>query len=165
MKVVCFHNPDEQNGYLSNWYHSEFMIDYIGFSSMEQYMMFRKAMLFSDKEIADKILKTNDVRYIKELGRKVRNFDDNIWVQHREEIVYTGLYAKFSQNAKLKEKLLKTGDAILAECAVNDKIWGIGLSMTDKRNQNPNEWRGLNLLGKNLMKVRQELRTWGNYNN
>lgn len=165
MKVVCFHNPDEQNGYLSNWYHSEFMLDYIKFSSMEQYMMFRKAMLFKDKEIAEQILKTSDVRYIKELGRKVRNFDDNIWVQHREEIVYTGLYAKFSQNVKLKEKLLKTGDAILAECAVKDKIWGIGLSMTDERNQNPNEWRGLNLLGKNLMKVRQELRTWGNYNN
>ena len=162
MKVVCFHNPDEQNGYLSNWYHSEFMIDYIGFSSMEQYMMYRKAMLFKDKEIANKILKTNDVRYIKELGRSVRNFDDNIWVQHREEIVYTGLYAKFSQNVKLKEKLLKTGDAILAECAVKDNIWGIGLSMRDERNQNPNEWRGLNLLGKNLMKVRQELRMWQN---
>lgn len=162
MKVVCFHNPDEQNGYLSNWYHSEFMIDYIGFSSMEQYMMYRKAMLFKDKETANKILKTNDVRYIKELGRSVRNFDEKIWVQYREEIIYTGLYAKFSQNVKLKEKLLKTGEAILAECAVNDKIWGIGLSMTDKRNQNPNEWRGLNLLGKNLMKVRQELRTWQN---
>lgn len=162
MKVVCFHNPDEQNGYLSNWYHSEFMIDYIGFSSMEQYMMYRKAMLFKDKETANKILKTNDVRYIKELGRSVRNFDEKIWVQHREEIVYTGLYAKFSQNVKLKEKLLKTGDAILAECAVKDKIWGIGLSMKDERNQNPNEWRGLNLLGKNLMKVRQELRTWQN---
>ena len=162
MKVVCFHNPDEQNGYLSNWYHSEFMIDYIGFSSMEQYMMYRKAMLFKDKETANKILKTNDVRYIKELGRSVRNFDEKIWVQYREEIVYTGLYAKFSQNVKLKEKLLKTGDAILAECAVKDKIWGIGLSMKDERNQNPNEWRGLNLLGKNLMKVRQELRMWQN---
>ena len=24
MSIVCFHNPDEENGYLSNWYLSEF---------------------------------------------------------------------------------------------------------------------------------------------
>ena len=35
------------------------------------------------------------------------------------------LKAKFSQNAELKEKLVDTGDAILAECAVRDQIWGI----------------------------------------
>lgn len=23
-KIICFHNPDEQNGYLSNWYISDF---------------------------------------------------------------------------------------------------------------------------------------------
>ena len=24
MKILCFHNADEENGYLSNWYLSEF---------------------------------------------------------------------------------------------------------------------------------------------
>ena len=38
---------------------------------------------------------------------------------------------KFSQNQDLKEKLKATGDTILAECAVKDCIWGIGLSMKD----------------------------------
>lgn len=32
--------------------------------------------------------------------------------------------AKFRQNADLKKKLLQTDDAVLAECAVKDKIWG-----------------------------------------
>ncbi len=27
MSIVCFHNPDEENGYLSNWYLSEFECD------------------------------------------------------------------------------------------------------------------------------------------
>ena len=158
MKVICFHNPDEENGYLSNWYRSMFVINDLEFTSMEQYMMFSKATLFNDSEIASRIMKTTDVRRIKELGRRVRYFEEGVWVQNREQIIYKGLYAKFSQNAKLQDMLLKTGDSILAECAVKDKIWGIGLSMMDKRNQDIKEWKGLNLLGKNLMLVRDALR-------
>ena len=41
--IICFHNPDEENGYLSNWYPSRFVADDVEFSSMEQYMMYRKA--------------------------------------------------------------------------------------------------------------------------
>lgn len=46
--IICFHNPDEENGYLSNWYPSRFVVDDVDFSSMEQYMMYRKACCFSD---------------------------------------------------------------------------------------------------------------------
>lgn len=42
MKIVCFHNPEEENGYLSNWYSSQFIINDIIFSSMEQFMMYQK---------------------------------------------------------------------------------------------------------------------------
>ncbi len=48
MNIVCFHNPNEENGYLSNWYLSEFECDGIRFSSMEQYMMYQKANCFGD---------------------------------------------------------------------------------------------------------------------
>ena len=54
MKIICFHNPDEENGYLSNWYRSEFTVDGVSFSSMEQFMMYRKAMCFGDMKIAEK---------------------------------------------------------------------------------------------------------------
>ena len=67
MKIICFHNPEEENGYLSNWYMSEFCIDEIHFTSMEQYMMYKKAMLFHDMKIASKILQTSDVAQIKQL--------------------------------------------------------------------------------------------------
>lgn len=33
MKVICFHNPDEENGFLSNWYLSYFEVDGKTFSS------------------------------------------------------------------------------------------------------------------------------------
>lgn len=38
--IICFHNPDEENGYLSNWWLSDFEVDGIKFTSAEQYMMY-----------------------------------------------------------------------------------------------------------------------------
>lgn len=73
MEIICFHNPEEENGYLSNWYLSDFSIDGIKFSSMEQYMMYQKASCFHDEEIANKILHTDNVARIKQMGRAVKN--------------------------------------------------------------------------------------------
>ena len=79
MTIVCFHNPNEENGYLSNWYPVQFSVNGIDFSSMEQFMMYRKAQCFQDKKIADKILQTEDVAQIKKLGREVKGYDENFW--------------------------------------------------------------------------------------
>ena len=157
MKIICFHNPDEENAYLSNWYPSDFTVNGISFSSMEQYMMYQKALRFGDTKIADKILATDDVAKIKKLGREVQGYDDSVWNGVRQIIVYEGLTAKFSQNEDLKAKLLETKDVILAECAVRDKIWGIGLSITDEQRFDKDKWKGQNLLGYALMLVREHL--------
>ena len=157
MKIICFHNPDEENAYLSNWYPSDFTVNGINFSSMEQYMMYQKALRFGDTKIADKILATDDVAKIKKLGREVQGYDDSVWNGVRQIIVYEGLTAKFSQNEDLKAKILETKDVILAECAVRDKIWGIGLSMTDEKRFDKDKWKGQNLLGYALMLVREHL--------
>ena len=86
--MICFHNPEEQNGYLSNWYRSAFTVDEITFSSMEQYMMYEKALLFQDQGAVEKILQTDNVADIKALGRSVQHFDDKIWIKVREERRY-----------------------------------------------------------------------------
>ena len=158
MNIRCFHNPDEENGYLSNWYLSEFKVDSIQFSSMEQYMMYKKAIVFNDTKIAKEILETTDVSKIKTLGRQVLNYNDTHWNGVRQIIIYKGLLEKFSRNEDLKKRLLNTGNDILAECAVQDKIWGIGLSMKDVNRWDMEKWRGENLLGFALMLVREELR-------
>lgn len=157
MDVICFHNPYEENGYLSNWYHSDFSIDDVEYTSMEQYMMYKKAMCFQDFSIAKEILVTQDVAQIKELGRLVSGYNDNIWSGMRQIVVYEGLKAKFLQNKNLRKQLVETKDAILAECAVKDCIWGIGLSMHDPKRLNPEQWRGKNLLGYTLMMVRDRI--------
>ena len=157
MAVICFHNPNEENGYLSNWYPSIFALNGITFSSMEQYMMYRKAVCFGDEKVAAQILATEDVAEIKALGRLVSGYDENLWNGVRQIVVYEGLLAKFSQNSDLREQLKDTGQAFLAECAVKDRIWGVGLSMHDLNRLDRAKWRGQNLLGYALMMVRERL--------
>lgn len=157
MKVICFHNPDEENGFLSNWYLSNFSVGGTDFTSMEQFMMYQKAVCFHDNVIAEQILATQDVAHIKELGRLVSGYNESIWNGIRQIIVYEGLLAKFSQNDSLRKKLKDTQDAILAECAVKDCIWGIGRSMNDPQRMNLEQWKGQNLLGYTLMMVRDKV--------
>lgn len=157
MKIVCFHNPNEENGYLSNWYPSRFTADNENFSSMEQYMMYKKAVYFEDRKTADEILATDDAAKIKALGRLVTNYNESIWNGFRQIVVFEGLLAKFSQNEDLKKQLEATKNCILAECAVRDKIWGIGLSMKDPDRFEIEKWNGQNLLGYSLMMVRERL--------
>lgn len=155
MNLVCFHNPNEDNGYLSNWYPSEFIINDVKFSSMEQFVMYRKAVCFRDEAIAAQILSMGDAAEIKSLGRQVANYDESMWNGIRQIVVYEGLLAKFLQNGNLKEKLKATGEAVLAECAVKDRIWGIGWSMKDPERFDRKQWKGKNLLGYTLMMVRE----------
>ncbi len=121
-------------------------------------MMYQKAVLFKDMEIAEQILATDNVGKIKALGRAVKNYEEMLWNGMRQIIVYRGLLQKFDESAALKDKLLATRNSILAECAVQDKIWGTGLSMKDERRLDLKEWQGQNLLGFSLMYVRTVLR-------
>ena len=157
MSVICFHNPNEENGYLSNWYLSPFMVEKKTFSSMEQFMMYRKAICFGDEAVATNILATHDASQIKALGRQVSDFDEHVWNGIKQIVVYEGLLTKFLQNGDLKDKLISTGEAILAECAVKDLIWGVGLSMKDPDRLDKTKWKGQNLLGYTLMMVRERL--------
>ena len=53
--------------------------------------------------------------------------------------------------------LLQTERSVLAECAVTDQIWGIGLSMKNPDRLDMSKWKGKNLLGFALMMVRSKM--------
>ena len=158
MTIICFHNPDEENACLSNWFPSRFAVDGVAYSSLEQFMMHRKALCFGDKAVAAQIMGTDDPAAIKKLGRLVSNYDDNRWNGVRQIAVYEGLLAKFSQNAEMADFLKATSSNILAECSASDRIWGNGLSMTDPARFDRAKWTGQNLMGYTLMMVRENLR-------
>lgn len=143
---------------LSQWYPSAFEVEGILYKTAEHYMMAAKARLFGDADALQEILESSTPAEAKLIGRRVKGYNDELWTQHRYALVVAGNYAKFTQNAKLKEYILSTNELILVEASPKDKIWGVGLGMDDPGLKTPSLWRGLNLLGFALMEVRELIR-------
>lgn len=143
---------------LSNFYIRDFVVKGITFRHSEQFLMYCKAMLFNDLEIAAKILKAVEPLECKRLGRQVRGFNQGIWVTKREHYDYMGNLHKFQQHPDIADFLLNTGDLELVEASKYDTIWGVGLDEWSPAILHKRLWLGLNLHGKAIMRVRDELR-------
>ena len=148
---------------LSQWHMVDFVVDGMTFCCTEQYMMYKKALLFDDKLTALKILATRNPRDHQTLGRSVKNFDQKIWDANKRQIVLEGNFHRFSQSKPCRELLFSTGNKILVEASPYDKVWGIGLAEADPLALNESTWRGQNLLGKVLTDVREILITKEEY--
>lgn len=142
----------------SQWWKSSFVVDNKHYATAEHWMMAKKAELFGDNEILDKILEAKTPAEAKKLGRKVKNFDPKIWGDNCFSIVCEGNFHKFSQHPELKEFLLNTKQRVLVEASPVDNIWGVGLAQDNDHIENPRLWKGSNLLGFALMEVRDKLR-------
>ena len=111
-----------------------------------------------DHETAELIIKSKSPKYQKQLGRKVKDFDEDTWKSKRSQIVYDHNMAKFTQNIELLKILLSLKDKIFVEASPYDKIWGIGMTQTDALKCDPKDWKGLILLGFALTKIKDKLR-------
>jgi ribA/ribD-fused uncharacterized protein len=143
-------------GVFSQWYKSNFTLHGVNFTHAEQYMMWQKATLFNDADTAEKILRAAHPKEQKELGRQVIGYKDDVWIQERETVVYRGNYAKFTQNPEMLSRLLDVRGTFV-EASPYDKIWGIGRGMDDPLALIESKWLGLNLLGKTLTRLRDDL--------
>ena len=145
------------NPSLSQWWPAAFSVNGVRYPTAEHFMMAEKARLFGDEAVRTEILKAGSPKEAKELGRQVRNFDEQAWADARFQLVVAGSLAKFSQNAELGKYLLGTRDRVLVEASPADRIWGIGLAADSAQAMDPEQWPGLNLLGFALMEARQRL--------
>ncbi|MDX3662455.1 NADAR family protein [Streptomyces sp. ID05-26A] len=163
MKYLFFwgHQPEHDGsvgkGCLSQWWPCTFVVEGRSFASAEHYMMWRKALLFGDSAVAERVLAARTPGEAKALGREVSGFSDPDWVSARLQIVVEGNLAKFGQDPALRSYLLGTGSRVLVEASPQDRVWGIGLVASDPRASDPAQWLGLNLLGEALMQVRAQL--------
>lgn len=189
-------NDNQKSGYTyffslhspySNFHPARFEFRNIVFSSSEQFMMYSKAKMFNNEDIAQQILEINKLplvekflngevsreeivkdkelakqwneiqKKVKGFGREVKNYNDKVWSDKRFNIVAVAVREKFSQNEDLKQTLLSTGQTYMVEASPYDKIWGIGLSEYDAKRTSPENWPGQNILGKVLDMVKEGL--------
>lgn len=144
----------------SNFYPVKFNDnDGIEYCCSEQYFMKKKQELFDPENLmlGNQILDSRNPTQIKKLGRQVRNFDEGVWNEHKFEIMCEAVFWKFMSHDSLYQILQSTGYATIAEASPRDKVWGIGMSAEKASLVDPSEWKGQNLLGKALMKFRDQM--------
>lgn len=146
-------------GPFSQWANSEFEdpITKNIFISCEQWMMWNKAKMF-DESFCEIIMKETSQKNIQLLGREIKNFDERLWNDHKYQIVFNGNLLKYEHNEKYRKLLIEAGDRIFVEASPYDKIWGVGLSQTDDKILDENNWLGENLLGKAITGVSEIIR-------
>lgn len=163
-RMLCFWdetapaNGSVSSACLSQWFGAPIELDGIRYPTNEHFMMAAKALLFGDQQRFEQIITAPSPGLAKVFGRKVQGFDEETWYGQRFAIVCQANQAKFSQHPNLRQFLLETENHVLVQASPIDRIWGVGLPQSNTNINNPNAWRGLNLLGFALMKVRESLR-------
>ena len=162
-KYVFFwgHTPPKDNtvnqSCFSQWFTSPFVVNEVRYPTAEHYMMHQKAVLFGDEEVASQVLESKSPGAAKALGRAVKNFEQAVWDENAFRIVVEANFHKFDQNEAIGNYLVSTKQRVLVEASPKDAIWGIGLDVNAEGIENPENWRGKNLLGFALMEARQQL--------
>lgn len=145
-------------GPFSNFFEARVEYDNKSFMTSEHAYMYAKAKYFRDTSAAQYIhLKATSPAEAKKVGRQVKNFDPNEWFNVSYNIMLEINREKY-KDANLRQSLLLTGNRELVECNGKDQIWGIGLYNSSELIYDKSNWKGLNLLGRVLMEVRNELR-------
>lgn len=128
------------NNWLDNNYGEPFIFKCITYMNAEAAFQAQKT---DDKEIQEAFSYLPG-KLAKKVGRKLTLPSD--WDDKKVDIMYDVLYAKFSQNQYLKERLIETGDVTIKYINnEGDVFWGIC------------NGEGQNMLGNILMSVRKVL--------
>lgn len=130
-----------QYEFLSNFYNTPISYNGLLFSNSEAAFQAQKTLDINERK---KFTEYNAGKSKRE-GKRINLRED--WEKVKEQVMYEIVYAKFSQNEDIKEKLLATNEEHIEEGNTwGDKIWGTVDGI------------GENRLGKILMRVREELR-------
>ena len=142
---------------LSNWsMEYTFSVGTTEYSCVEQYVMEEKAYNFGDSATAAAIRDATTPRAMKNLGKRIRNYDHQEWLGMVEAVTLKALEAKFNDTAArgAREFLLETGERRIGE-ASTDQYWGTGVHHLDPKALS--NWTGRNVMGNMLMEVRRRI--------
>ena len=141
--------------FLSNFYHDAITYDNIPFNDVEHAYQYAKARKFDDVDTSEKILSARTPSDAKRIGASVQGFKTKVWDKAREDVMLKLLRIKFAPGSDMATKLVATAGKLLAE-AGQSVTYSIGMSLNNRDLFKTEKW-AKNMLGKLLMKVREEL--------
>ena len=141
--------------FLSNYYPTTISYDSHEFEDVERAYQYAKCIKFNDIENSEKIMCSRSPSAAKHIGSSVKNFKPKEWDNVKEDVMLKLLRTKFSTGSDMAKKLTDTVGKSLAE-AGQSGVYSIGMSLNNKDLFDTQRW-SKNLLGKLLMKVREEL--------
>lgn len=146
--AIRFYTTKDENGYMSNF--ARFQVECFGRAWMTSEHAYQaQKYLGSDDASYEEVANAPHPGAAAAVGRDPNRKIRPEWNSVRDDVMRFVVIHKFTQNAKIKEKLLATGDRPLFEFDTHrgDQYWAI--------DQNGN---GKNMLGVILMEVREVLR-------
>lgn len=143
MKTLNFYRQEDPYGYFSNFWPAPIVLEEKIWPTTEHYFQAQK---FLELELQEYIRASSTPGESARRGRDRSLPLRSNWEMVKDEVMYRALEAKFTQHEDLKIKLLETGEARLVEHTRNDTYWGDG-----------GDGSGQNMLGKLLMRLRQQL--------
>jgi N-glycosidase YbiA len=140
--ALKFYRLKDPGGYMSNYYRARFFIYNRWWDTVEHAYQAQKTYVAAEYDAIHQAKTANDARL---LGQKVqfRQRWDEIF---KDQVMEECLRAKFLQHKNLRDQLIATGEEELIENSPYDSYWGCG-----------KDGDGKNMLGKLLMRIRQEL--------
>ena len=144
MERLYFYKVKDEYGEFSNFYYSSFIIDGKEWKTVEHYF---QAKEFEGTEYEEKIRNIEKAIEAAKAGRDRSLPLRSDWNEIKNVVMYKGAYEKFNQNKELRAILLSTGKKEIIEETEEDNYWGCG-----------KKGDGENMLGKILMRVREELK-------
>ena len=124
-------------------------------NTSEKMLMLIKSAYFRDQQSFDTISTSSNPGAIKKLGRQVRFFQEDVWMEIVCAVAEYIVYEKFSANVAFRDTLLRTNSDLLAEASKWDNLWGIGVESDNIASKHPHTWKGFNVLGFALMQCRR----------
>ena len=122
------------------------------FHTAEHYMMYHKLRTLGHAELAEEMILGTNPSVAKRIGRTATATPEALdeWDRTKFDVVVDGNMLKFLQNHAMRKEMLNLYPRGFVEASPYDKIWGIGLDISNPDIRDPKNWRGQNLLGKAL---------------
>jgi ribA/ribD-fused uncharacterized protein len=141
---IHFYSTRGEHGCFSNFSRHSIFLHGKQWPTSEHYFQAQK---FHGTEHEEAVRRCKTPREAADLGRSRKLPLRRDWESVKDQVMLEAVRAKFTQHEDLKAILLGTGDAVLVEHTARDSYWGDG-----------GDGSGRNVLGRILMRVRDELR-------